>query len=371
MKIGITGASGFIGYFLKSRLLIQDKKYDLVFINREHFLKKSLLSKMTKDCDFIVHLAGVNRHKDESKLFSENIDITKRLIEALDYNDSHAHVIFASSTQEETNTKYGESKRACRDRLFKWAEVNNSKCTCLVIPNIFGPFCKPNYNSVVATFCNNILADREAKIITNNEIGLLYVDDLINEIIKVIECGDSLGHKKLVSTQKITIEGIKNLLTDFKSIYVDKGEMPDLTNRFNLNLFNTFRSYIDYTNFFPIRPKKHVDQRGSFTELVRFNSGGQTSFSTTKPDVTRGNHFHTRKVERFSVVKGKAQINLRRVGFDKVISIIVSEDKSGYVDIPIWFTHNIINIGSSNLYTVFWINEKYNESAADTYFLDV
>ena len=161
------------------------------------------------------------------------------------------------------------------------------------------------------------------------------------------------------------------LLKKYKELYQEKGEIPELNSMFELNLFNTFRSYMDISNHFPVKLNKNIDPRGSFVEIIRLGVAGQFSFSSTKPGITRGNHFHSRKIERFAVIKGKALIQLRRVGTDEVLDFYLDGDEPAYVDMPIWYTHNIKNIGEETLYTNFWINEPYNSEDPDTFFEDV
>jgi UDP-2-acetamido-2,6-beta-L-arabino-hexul-4-ose reductase len=161
------------------------------------------------------------------------------------------------------------------------------------------------------------------------------------------------------------------LINDFKIIYQDRGEIPSLTNSFNIQLFNTFRSYIDIKNYFPRKFIQHIDNRGTFVELIRLGIGGQVSYSTTDSGITRGNHFHTRKIERFSVIKGKGLIQLRKIGSDEILNFYLDENEPSYVDMPIWYTHNIKNIGEDELLTVFWINEHYDQTDPDTYFVSV
>jgi len=169
-------------------------------------------------------------------------------------------------------------------------------------------------------------------------------------------------------TYTIKVSDILERLNEYKSLYFDKGIIPDLSNTFNLNLFNTFRSYIDLEKRYPFSYKVNKDERGIYVELMKQKSGGQVSYSTTKPGVTRGNHFHTRKIERFAVIKGKALIKLRKYGTEKIVSLELNGDEPSFVDMPVWFTHNITNIGTDELVTVFWVNEFYNPEDADTYF---
>jgi UDP-2-acetamido-2,6-beta-L-arabino-hexul-4-ose reductase len=169
-------------------------------------------------------------------------------------------------------------------------------------------------------------------------------------------------------TSEKKVSEILATLQDFKTSYFERGIFPDLTDKFNLNLFNTFGCYIDHEQFFPCYLKQNTDDRGSYVETVKMNSGGQIAFSTTKPGITRGNHYHTRKAERFAVIKGKARIELRRIGTDKVLSFDLDGEKPSFVDMPIWFTHNITNVGTEDVYTIFWINEPFNSGDPDTFF---
>ena len=173
---------------------------------------------------------------------------------------------------------------------------------------------------------------------------------------------------KIPHTAEKKVTEILAILESYKSGYFEKGILPDLTDRFMLNLFNTFVCYIDHEKFFPFMLKLNTDERGVYVETVKMNSGGQVSFSVTKPGITRGNHYHTRKAERFAVIKGKARIELRRTGTDKVLSFELDGEKPSFVDMPVWHTHNIKNTGEEDVYTIFWINEFFNPDDADTYF---
>ena len=200
---------------------------------------------------------------------------------------------------------------------------------------------------------------------------MIYVGELVEIILNVINKKES--NKKLVieATSQVKVSEILNLLNSYKTLYQNNGEIPEINSKFELNLFNTFRCYINVKNHFPVKFTKHTDPRGSFVEIIRLGIGGQVSFSTTVPGVTRGNHFHTRKIERFAVIKGKALIQLRKIGSDEVLNFYLNGDEPAFVDMPIWYTHNIKNIGEDDLYTNFWINEPYNSEDADTFFEDV
>jgi UDP-2-acetamido-2,6-beta-L-arabino-hexul-4-ose reductase len=238
----------------------------------------------------------------------------------------------------------------------------------LVIPNVFGPFGHPNYNSVIATFCHQIARGETPKIDIDGDLKLIYVGELVEEIINVIRNNDNTHELIISHTAEAKVSEILSLLQYFRKSYQDDGEIPVLVNDFQHKLFNTYRCYMDVANYFPKKFVQHADNRGAFVEIARLGIPGQTSFSTTLPGITRGNHFHTRKIERFAVIKGKALIQLRRIGTEQVHDFYLDGDEPAYVDMPIWYTHNIKNIGEDMLYTIFWINEPFNENEPDTYF---
>jgi UDP-2-acetamido-2,6-beta-L-arabino-hexul-4-ose reductase len=194
------------------------------------------------------------------------------------------------------------------------------------------------------------------------------VGEVVSEILNNIEKKTDNAFLIMEHTAKAKVSEVLAFLLDYKSIYQDTGEIPNIKSTFEHNLFNTFRCYIDIENHFPVKFTQHIDPRGSFVEIIRLGIGGQVSFSTTVPGITRGNHYHTRKIERFAVIKGKALIQLRRIGTDEVMDFYLDGDNPSYVDMPIWYTHNIKNIGDEVLFTNFWINESYDENDPDTYF---
>ena len=241
----------------------------------------------------------------------------------------------------------------------------------MVIPNVFGPFGKPNYNSVVATFCHQLSNNETPNIEVDSELKLIYINELVECIIDCIH-RKTVQEKYVVKhTSEIKVSEVLTLLKNFKTLYQNSGEIPRMRSVFELNLFNTFRSFMDVKNLFPRKLTAHKDARGSFVELIRLGIGGQVSFSTTVPAITRGNHFHTRKIERFAVIKGKALIQLRRIGTNEVLDFYLDGNEPAYVDMPIWYTHNIKNIGITELITLFWINEPYDPENSDTYFIKV
>ena len=378
IKVGITGQSGFIGTYLFNMLGINSADYIRIPFEDLYFNDDDKLYAFISECDVIVHFAAMNRHENPEVLYKTNIGLVDQVISACLETDSNPHIIFSSTIQEERDNLYGKSKKEGRRLFERWAESSNSRFTGLIIPNVFGPFGAPNYNSVVATFCHQLTHGEEPEIEIDGELKLIYVNDLTRKIMQIIDStSNNSGH--ILPIESVLVEHsdivkvslILDTLRSFKARYLEKGEVPDLSSSFQLNLFNTFLSYIDHTNFFPFPLKLASDSRGSFAEVLKLRSGGQVSFSTTRPGITRGNHFHTRKAERFAVIKGKAQIDIRRIGTKEVLSFLLDGDSPSFVDMPIWYTHNIKNIGKEDLYTLFWINEHYNPNDADTFFEEV
>ncbi len=376
IKVGITGQSGFMGTHLYNYLSLKEDEIELIPFKDESFDSVSNLQKFVKQCDTIVHLAAMNRHGDPQVIYDTNIRLIKTFLSVLDASDSKPHIIFSSSTQEEQDNLYGKSKRDGRKLFEAWAEKNNTKFTALIIPNVFGPFGNPYYNSFIATFCHQLTHGEQPEVQVDGEVKLIYINELAEVFYKAITNHQSpvTSYQSLITnyqvsfTKEIKVSRVLALLKEYKDNYFEKGIIPNLDNPFERNLFNTFLCYIDYKSFFPFHLTKHSDDRGSFVETIKLHSGGQVSFSTTVPGITRGNHYHTRKAERFAVIKGKARIELRRIGTDEILSFDLDGENPSFVDMPIWYTHNITNIGDEELYTFFWISEHYNPQDPDTFY---
>jgi UDP-2-acetamido-2,6-beta-L-arabino-hexul-4-ose reductase len=367
IKVGITGQSGFIGTHLFNYFSLL-KDIELIEFKGEFFQDEDTLDNFISQCDVIVHLAAINRHKDSKVIYKTNISLVKKLIESLNRKKSVAHVIFSSSIQEDYDNIYGKSKKEGRRLLIDWTKKSGGIFTGLVIPNVFGPFGEPYYNSVISTFSHQLTHNEKPNIDLDGNLKLIYVDELTKEIYRVILDAKGCPELKLDYTSEIKVSELLEKLNSYKDQYLNSGAIPELNTTFEINLFNTYRSYIDNKSFFPYSLKQHADDRGTFFEIIRSLSSGQVSSSTTKPGLTRGNHFHTRKIERFTIIKGEALICIRRIGTNNILEFKLDGEKPAFVDMPIWYTHNITNIGSVDLYIQFWTNEFYDSSKSDTYF---
>lgn len=376
IKIGITGQTGFVGTHLFNTLGLSPETFERIPFDDCFFQKEEELNAFVKKCDVIVHLAAMNRHPDPQVIYTTNLKLVNQLIGAMDAECVTPHILFSSSTQEELENEYGRSKREGRELFEQWAKTIGASFTGMVVPNVYGPFGQPNYNSFIATFCYKLTHGETPQILQDSDVRLIYVGSLCKHIIeKVLEV--HLSKTPLIERDIVDFDFEKKvseilaLFEKFKSLYFEQGFIPELKDLNDTNLFNTFRSYFDNESHFPIKLIKHADARGVFVETIKLGVGGQVSFSTTLPDVTRGNHYHTRKIERFTVIKGQASIQLRKIGSDKVLEFFLDGNEPSYVDMPIWYTHNIKNIGTEELYTQFWINEWYNPEDGDTFFEQV
>lgn len=367
MKVGITGQAGFVGTHLYNTLGLQTEKYERVPFHDTYFEHPEELRRFVKECDVIVHLAAMNRHEDPQVIYDTNMRLTRDLIAAMETEHVTPHVLFSSSTQEEKDNLYGQSKRDGRNLLEDWAMRNGASFTGLVIPNVFGEFSRPNYNTFIATFAHKLVNGEQPTVLVDNQVNLIHVSSLCRFIMSQF---DNKGICKVEVpfdfTKKVT--EILSLFEHYKTLYFEQGIIPALKDRNEVNLFNTFRSYISPRC---VQLVQHSDARGVFVETLKLGTGGQVSFSTTVPGITRGNHYHTRKIERFTVIRGKALIQLRKIGSDKVYDFYLDGSQPAYVDMPVWYTHNIKNIGQEELYTQFWINEWYDPQDGDTYFEQV
>ncbi len=370
-RIGITGPTGFIGTHLFHSINLFPDEFTPVPCPDEWFDNPAALRDFAASCDVIVHLAAVNRHPDPEELYQTNLRLADRLIAALDAAGATPHLLFSSSVQEALDTPYARSKREGRERLAAWARRAGATFTGLVIPNVYGPFGRPFYNSVVATFSHQLNRSETPAIDVDNDLRLIHVSEVVGEILACIRttpAGTVDALRPVAPTAAIRVSDLLETLRGYRDTYTLGGVIPALPDKFAVNLFNTYRSFADQAAINPRPFVTHADPRGRYTELVRALGPGQTSFSTTIPGVTRGNHFHTRKVERFAVVSGEAIIRLRRIGTTEVLEFRLNGENPSFVDMPPWYTHSITNTGNTPLLTVFWVNEFYDASDSDTFF---
>jgi len=366
LRIIISGHKGFIGEHMVRNLKLFYPKKDLIFLKKKDFDNPTKLTSKIKKNDFIFHLAGVNIASEGEDLFDSNYKINYSLFLALKKVKFSGVMFFSSSLKEKTNSIYGKAKKEGRKMFEKLSSELNFKFNCLQIPNVYGPFCKPNYNSFIATFSYNLINKIPVKIIEDNNINLIYVDDLIDILLKSIEDPNAKIDIKQ-NLNLIKVSKVLEKLNYFFETYICDNEFPKLDNDFDIKLFNSFRSYINLKKHYPVSNKIHHDERGLFSELSRSHSKGQSSISFTKPGYTRGNHFHKRKIERFTVLKGEAEIQIRKFMTNEIISYKLSGERTSFIDIPIWYIHNIKNIGKEMLITHFWINEHFQNKDNDTF----
>lgn len=373
LRIGITGQAGFVGTHLYNTLGLYPDTIRRIPFEDSYFQDRQQLRSFVRQCDVIVHLAAMNRHPDPRVIYETNIRLVDQLIEAMEAENATPHVLFSSSTQEERENEYGQSKREGRRKLEEWAERNKACFTGMVVPNVYGPFGRPNYNSFIATFCYKLTHGETPEVLQDSNVKLIFVGNLCRHILDKIKQA-SLRPEPVIERDEVPydfdkkVTEILSLLENFRTLYFEQGIIPELKDANEINLFNTFCGYIEYKDLYPRKLVKHADERGVFVETIKLGIGGQVSFSTTVPGITRGNHFHTRKIERFTVIKGKARIQLRKIGTQQVLDFYLDGREPAYVDMPVWYTHNITNTGTEELYTQFWINEWYDPADGDTYF---
>lgn len=369
MKILVTGSQGFIGKNLIAEL--RNKGYtDILEFNRR--TNKALLDEFTKKCEFIFHLAGANRPQHEIEFMEDNFRLTSELVELLNKNKNKSPILLTSSIQAELNNPYGRSKKAGEDILFSYSKETGTKAMVYRLPNLFGKWCKPNYNSVVATFCHNIARDLKVQINDPNvEITLSYIDDVMAEFIRALEGNENRNGDfcYISKTYKIKIGELADKLYAFQKNRQTL-VMPSLESDFDKALYGTYSSYFEESKF-SYKLNKKADNRGWLAEFIKSDSMGQIFISKTKPGITRGNHWHHTKVEKFIVVQGEAVIKFRKINTNQVLEYKVNGEIPEVVDIPTGYTHSIQNTGEEDLITLFWASEIFSPDKPDTYYLEV
>lgn len=382
MNILITGAKGFVGKnlveALKNVKFGKDKSRgiteDIDIFEYDIDTDKSLLDEYCKKADFVFNLAGVNRPENEEDFMNGNFGFASELLNSLKKYNNTCPVMLSSSIQAALDNPYGKSKKAGEDLFFQYSKETGAKVLVYRLPNVFGKWCRPNYNSAVATFCHNISHDLPITVNDRNHMmTLVYIDDVVDELINALkDCETKDGEFcKVPVVHKITLGEIVDLLYSFKESRVTN-VVPDVTeNSFSKKLYSTYLSYLEPENF-AYKLKMNCDQRGSFTEIIRTLNAGQFSVNISKPGITKGQHWHNTKNEKFVVVSGRGLIQLRKIGSEKIVEFEVNGDEITVVDMIPGYTHNIINLSDTeDLVTFMWCNECFNPEKPDTFFEEV
>lgn len=357
MRVLLTGSSGFLGWHTRVRLRSLTE-HDVVLVTRDNWCE---LAELASGCDAIIHLAGVNRGAPD-EVHDGNVQLAEDIAAALKSNVSIKRVVYANSIWAGADNPYGEGKAKANDVLAEAASRIGATFVDVRLPNIFGEGGRPDYNSFVATFVAKIVAGETPELM-DRPIQLLHVQaaaqTLLDGLTTSLESLEPAG-------SDTSIQQIWETLVAMKSLY-DAGDVPPLTKELDVELFNTLR-WAMFPEHYPIKLAQHVDNRGDLVETVRAHGGqGQTFVSTTHPGITRGEHFHLEKVERFVVIRGSARLSLRKVFTDEIISFDVTGDEPVIVDMPTMWVHNITNIGDDELVTLFWAHELFNPEAPDTF----
>jgi UDP-2-acetamido-2,6-beta-L-arabino-hexul-4-ose reductase len=356
VKVLLTGAGGFLGWHTRLRLhALTD--HEVIPVTRQDWDR---LPELCAGVDAVIHVAGVNRADSEAAVREGNLALARQLADALDGNGTPTRIVYANSIQDGNGSAYGDGKGGARTILSE-AETT-THFVDVRLPNIFGEHGRPNYNSFVATFVHAV-KNGDTPAITDRPVGLLHVQNAAQALIDGLSTPEDRIDPPFT---KVGVQQVFDLLTEFKASY-DTGEFPDLSSDFRIDLFNTYRAAL-FPDHYPIPLVPHSDPRGTFVETVRCRGGeGQTSFSTTVPGITRGEHYHLRKIERFAVISGSATMSLRKMFTDEIIDFHVTSAEPAAVDMPVGWVHNITNTGQDELLTQFWSHELFRPDAPDTF----
>lgn len=369
MKVLITGSEGFVGKNLVEFLKTKEDIY-LYLYDKENTLEE--LNSYCKDCDIVVNLAGVNRTTESSEFVQGNLGVIENVVNFLKDNNNLCPIIYSSSIQAILDNDYGKSKKMGEDFLFEYSREAGVPVYIYRFPNLFGKWSNPNYNTVIATFCYNIARDIEITISDREkELTLAYIDDVVKEMYMAILGNPNKANEfcEVKPLYKVTLGEIADLIYKFKDSR-NNLSVINTADQFEKKLYSTYLSFLPVDEF-SYDLDNHIDNRGSFTELIRTDIAGQFSVNIAKPGITKGNHWHNTKNEKFIVVKGIAEINFRKPFSTEIIKYVVSGDKIEVVDIPCGYTHNIKNIGDEDMVFFIWCNECFDKENPDTYFLEV
>lgn len=381
MNILVTGAKGFVGKNLVAALenirdgkdkTIPNLKIDKIYAY-DVDSPKAALDMYCADCDFVFNLAGVNRPENPQAFLEGNFGFASQLLDTLKAHGNTCPVMLSSSIQAVLQNPYGESKRAGEELFFRYAEEMGAKVLVYRFPNVFGKWCRPNYNSAVATFCYNIARDLPITVNDRNHpMTLVYIDDVVAELLAALNGRETRNGEycRVPVEHQVLLGEIADLLYSFRASRENR-YVPDMTEgSFSKKLYSTYLSYLP-TDAFSYPLEMHKDNRGSFTEILRTKNNGQFSVNISKPGITKGNHWHNTKNEKFLVVSGQGVIRFRKPGDTEIFSYFVSGERLEVVDIPVGYTHNIENLGDSDMVTFMWCNECFDSAHPDTFALDI
>lgn len=359
MRIALTGAAGFLGWHTRLRLAALTD-HEVVPVTRENW---SDLDQIVSNSDALIHLAGVNRAETQDEVEQGNTRLGSDIAQAVTAAGHPLRVVMSGTIQVDRDNAYGRGKRLALDAVAAAVTNAGGHFVDVCLPNLFGEHGRPVYNSFVATFVHDTITGRVPQI-NDNPVELLHVQDAAQSLIDALHCVDSQIRPKGIQTG---VARVWDLLQEFHCSYVPVGEIPDLRSKFRIDLFNTYRAGL-FPDHYPIALVPHSDRRGSFVETVRCRGGeGQSSFSTTVPGITRGEHYHLSKIERFAVIQGKARISLRKMFNNEVLDFDVTGEQPVAIDMPVGWVHNITNTGDEILLTQFWSHELFRPEAPDTF----
>jgi len=363
MKVGVTGGDGFVGWHVRARLHLAG--VETLNATRDTFANDESLQDFVGQSDVIIHAAAVNRADTDAEVSNGNLEPAQRLVAALDASGAAVPVLFTNSTQSRNAGVYGEAKAGVATVLRHHQAKVGAPYLDLILPHLFGEYGRPFYNSAVTTFAHCLATGETPQINRDGTLELLHVQDVATRVLAFIDAPTTAT--EAMSGTSITVGEAWDKLSGFHARYVDDFTVPDVADPFDLALFNTLRSQLYLTGFYPRPMVAHRDDRGAFSELCRADGLGQTSISTSVPGITRGDHFHLHKIERFIVLNGEATIRVRRVLTDDVQEWNVSGDELVYIDMPPLATHNITNTGSGTMTTMFWAADHFDPAVPDTY----
>lgn len=362
-RIAITGGFGFLGWHAACRLRAV-YGVEPLRLGRAELADPTALDDALDRVDAVLHLAGVNRAETDEQVEQGNVDLAETLAAALSRQSRPIHVVYADSIQAMVDNAYGRGKLRSGELLAIAAARSGSTFTDVLLPNLFGEHGRPSYNSFVATFANEIAHDRTPTVTGDRELALMHAQEAAEVMVQAVLSGTT-GQLAPEGTS-VRVTTVLTMLNRMHEFYL-LGEVPPLTTTLEVNLFNTYRAF-RFPDMFPIVPKVHADQRGDLVETVRSHGGtGQSFASTTRPGQIRGDHYHLHKVERFFVLKGDAEISLRRLLHDDVVSFRLSGNQPAFVDMPTLWVHNIRNVGDTELLTVFWADQLLDPENPDQY----